>query len=49
MISIYLRRAIHISVLECFVGYVGFEVLTAVTMKSTIFWNVTPCNVVDVY
>jgi hypothetical protein len=24
--------------------YVGFEVLTAVVMKSTIFWDITPCS-----
>jgi hypothetical protein len=24
--------------------YVGFEVLTAVVMKSTVFWDITPCN-----
>jgi hypothetical protein len=24
-------------------NYVGFEVLTAVVMKSTIFWDITPC------
>jgi hypothetical protein len=23
--------------------YVGFEVLTAVVMKSSLFWNITPC------
>jgi hypothetical protein len=23
---------------------VGFEVLTAVTVKSTVFWVVTPCS-----
>jgi hypothetical protein len=23
---------------------VGFEVLTAVVMKSTIFWDITPCD-----
>jgi hypothetical protein len=23
---------------------VGFEVLTAVVMKSTIFWDMTPCS-----
>jgi hypothetical protein len=23
---------------------VGFEILTAVTMKSTTFWDVTPCS-----
>jgi hypothetical protein len=26
------------------VQYVGFEVLTAVVMKSTIFWDITPCS-----
>jgi hypothetical protein len=24
--------------------YVGFEVFTAVVMKSTIFWDITPCS-----
>jgi hypothetical protein len=24
--------------------HVGFEVLTAVVMKSTIFWDITPCS-----
>jgi hypothetical protein len=24
--------------------YVGFEVLTVVVMKSTIFWDITPCS-----
>jgi hypothetical protein len=24
--------------------YVGFEVFTALVMKSTIFWDITPCN-----
>jgi hypothetical protein len=23
---------------------VGFEVLTAVVMKSTVFWDITPCS-----
>jgi hypothetical protein len=27
---------------------VGFEVLTAVVMKSTIFWNLTPCSPLSV-
>jgi hypothetical protein len=27
---------------------VGFEVLTAVVMKSTIFWNITPCSPLSV-
>jgi hypothetical protein len=26
------------------VKYVGFEVLTAVIMKSIIFWDMTPCS-----
>jgi hypothetical protein len=28
--------------------YVGFEVLTAVVMKSTIFWDITPCSPLSV-
>jgi hypothetical protein len=27
---------------------VGFEVLTDVVLKSTIFWNITPCNTLSV-
>jgi hypothetical protein len=27
---------------------VRFEVLTAVTMKNTIFWDVMPCNLAEV-
>jgi hypothetical protein len=26
------------------VKYAGFEILTAVVMKSTIFWDITPCS-----
>jgi branched-subunit amino acid transport protein len=26
------------------IKYVGFEVFTAVVMKSIIFWDVTPCS-----
>jgi hypothetical protein len=29
--------------------YVRFVVLTTVTMKSAIFWDVTPRSLVDVY
>jgi hypothetical protein len=25
-------------------NYVGYEVPTAVVMKSTIFWDITPCS-----
>jgi hypothetical protein len=28
---------------------VGFEVITAVTVKCNIIWDVTPCSVVNVY
>jgi hypothetical protein len=28
---------------------VGFEVLTAVSMKMAVFWVVAPCNRVEVY
>jgi hypothetical protein len=24
--------------------YIGFEVLTKVVMKGTIFWDITPCS-----
>jgi hypothetical protein len=28
--------------------YIGFEVLTAMVMKSTIFWDITLCNPLSV-
>jgi hypothetical protein len=28
---------------------VGYEILTTVTRKSTIFWNVMPCSPVEQY
>jgi hypothetical protein len=34
------------------IGYpdrVGFEVLTAVSMKIAVFWVVAPCSLVEVY
>jgi hypothetical protein len=30
-------------------SFVGFEVLTAVSMESTVFWDVTPCSAVEVH
>jgi hypothetical protein len=30
-------------------NYVGFEALTAVTMKCTLFWNVTQCSPTEVH
>jgi hypothetical protein len=29
-------------------GHVGFEVFTAVVMKSIIFWDITPCSPLSV-
>jgi hypothetical protein len=29
--------------------FVGFEILTVVTMKDTVVWSVTPFSLVDVY
>jgi hypothetical protein len=36
MKNVYLQQLIE--------TYVGFEFLTAVGMKSSIFWDITPCN-----
>jgi hypothetical protein len=36
-------RPLHFFV-EPVVTYVGFEVLTAVVMKNTVFWDITPCS-----
>jgi hypothetical protein len=38
-----------VAVDDSIVQFVGFEVLTAATMKIIIFWNVTPCSVVDAH
>jgi hypothetical protein len=32
-----------------YIPVVGFEVLTAVSTKMTVFWVVAPCSLVDVY
>jgi hypothetical protein len=29
--------------------YLGFEVLTAASMKMAVFWVVVPCSLVEVY
>jgi hypothetical protein len=31
------------------ISHVGFDVLTAVVMKSPIFWDITPCSPLKVY
>jgi hypothetical protein len=28
--------------------YAGFEILTAVVMRSSIFWDITPCNALKI-
>jgi hypothetical protein len=33
---------------EAVVAYVGFEVLTAVVIKSNLFWDITPCSLLEV-
>jgi hypothetical protein len=30
-------------------SYVGFEVFTAVVLKSIIFWDMTPCSPLSLY
>jgi hypothetical protein len=42
--------SLHVTILETFTGNykckqmsLGFEVLTAVVMKSSVFWDITPC------
>jgi hypothetical protein len=34
---------------ELSVPLVRFQVLTAVSMKMTVFWDVAPCSLVEVY
>jgi hypothetical protein len=29
--------------------FVGSEILTASTTKNTVFWDVTPCSLVEIY
>jgi hypothetical protein len=35
---------LQLDTISCTVEDVGFEVLTAVVMKSPIFWDITPCS-----
>jgi hypothetical protein len=37
---------INKQILRCLLG---FEILTAVTVTSIVFWDVTPCSIVEVY
>jgi hypothetical protein len=38
-------RSMQLGIIETFVG---FEVLTEVVMKSSIIWDITPCNPLEV-
>jgi hypothetical protein len=38
----------HQTLLTDHVAYVKFKVLTAASMKTRVFWDVAPCNVVRV-
>jgi hypothetical protein len=38
----------HCNFEETKAAFVGFEVLTSVTMKSSVFWDITPCSLVKV-
>jgi hypothetical protein len=42
--TIWMFNAVKVSNFRHRLFYVGFEVLTAVVMKSTIFWDITPCS-----
>jgi hypothetical protein len=33
---------------DCYEEGIGFDVLTAVVMKSSVFWDITPCSSVKV-
>jgi hypothetical protein len=39
----------HFHVLEIMVVHVRVEVLTAVAMKITIFWDLMACSLIDLY
>jgi hypothetical protein len=43
-IILILRTYLHFNIMN-----VGFEFLTAVTIKTTVFWDITPCCLVDAY
>jgi hypothetical protein len=34
---------------KIYIKWVRFQVLTAAKMKMTVFWDVAPCSVVEVY
>jgi hypothetical protein len=43
------REAVHSPTSNSEVKNCGFQALTAVVMKSSIFWNITPCSSFEEY
>jgi hypothetical protein len=43
------RRGYFSTCLRISFYFVGFRVLTAMTIKSGIFWDVTPCSLAEVH
>jgi hypothetical protein len=43
-----LYHCIQLNIIGCYIGIFGFEVLTAVPMKSSIFWDIMPCSLMKV-
>jgi hypothetical protein len=46
--TLKMEALFHQNVSKIPLDYVGSEVLTAVVMKSTIFWDITPCSPLSV-
>jgi hypothetical protein len=46
-IDIYMQQEIDGE--KCVLMFMRFQVLMEVSMKMTVFWDVTPCSLVDVY
>jgi hypothetical protein len=38
------KKQVQKLIITSFYEFLGFEVLTAVVMKSTVFWDITPCS-----
>jgi hypothetical protein len=41
-ISLLLHSTVNYKI-KCYVNLLGFEILTAVVMRSSIFWDIMPC------
>jgi hypothetical protein len=47
-LRIYTKEKLNSCKRKLFLNNVRFEAVTAVTMKDTVFWNMTPCSLVEV-